>query len=939
MGLLRYKYFFLLIVALAGFFALSQNVSAAEYNGEMQFECRVDAVPFGANKSCPPDGGSRTRSLSGQMYKWEYRAVQQDEPAAAVEVCISTDGVWRGSGSICWVIQNRGTSNVPSDSDSIDNYSGGYRTEPFRYFSAEIQVRSDASNDNNHIGYFKYYSRQVEITSLGYSANPIAVGGATNMEWTADFGHEQRLAYTDTDGTTGEDNPGLGDQSRRGYTDSLPYVNENGVPGIVDYRLKVWGPLASGSYGYVETDFPSLTVIGNMTGTLTANYSTCTKSGSNTCNLVLTYGSTNATDLHIQKDTEDWRFVTVPNGTTTEIDPTIGTHTYQLIGTDGGAWVGLASVTVTIYPETVSGPGPRCAPSFVESTAGVAVRFDASNGTNYVWSTRSGATLNTGTPPNGAGVTFNTSFATSGTHTVTVTANGESNSCTLYIAGPPLDPPVTCSPASDTGGIYSTKTFTAGGGNGVYSWAVSADASFMTGAGNSFSTTFNAAGNKTVTVTSGSGSADCVVSITTGACSNLAFPASGSVLPAGTTTTTFGFDTSVGRSNYILDLSTDAGMSWWWNNGTGGGGPGYFRAISPITSRINIPLGDISNTFWSGGRPAPVTLSESVPYYWRVYAYDPANQAASECRTGIISFSVGSVVPVIFINYEAAEIEDLVLSIDNDICRRLRLNWTFTSSGVAQGFRVYRSDDGTLGTFSLLTTINNNTQRTYSDNTPVVGEDYYYRVDPFTNAAPPRQKPSNVVVSTARDCTADFSPSTYNIYQVNGAAYVPGVTTVVDGDAITFRIVVSNIGPANGAVNSMINTMSNNLTAFRNYTINKGSTGSVATAISATASGTDQTINMGLTGTKCVSPDNPTSCGNSTDRSCVNSPLPICNNWVLTFTATVDVAGAETMETIDGVARLQFTDGTGIRFLNIPMLSNLFQTGNRLPPEFREVAP
>lgn len=118
-----------------------------------------------------------------------------------------------------------------------------------------------------------------------------------------------------------------------------------------------------------------------------------------------------------------------------------------------------------------------------------------------------------GSPEAGQGSSFATSYASAGTHTVTVTSGNQRATCTLVVETPP-PPPLVCAPSNQTAVSGSPVVLTAAGGTGTYAWSTSGGTP-STGQGASFTTTFTQAGAHTVTVTSGTATAACAVTITT----------------------------------------------------------------------------------------------------------------------------------------------------------------------------------------------------------------------------------------------------------------------------------------------------------------------------------------------------------------------------------------------------------------------------------------
>lgn len=158
------------------------------------------------------------------------------------------------------------------------------------------------------------------------------------------------------------------------------------------------------------------------------------------------------------------------------------------------------TVQQLVTPEVVCQPPTQTVP-LNQLASVVAVQ---GNGV-YAWSAPGGS------PASGSGASFATTYATPGTHTISVTSAGVTSTCTVNVPEPPPPPPpLVCAPPTQTVNINEAATVSATGGTGTYAWSAPGG-SMSSGSGSSFSTSYPAAGTNTITVTSGSESATCQV--------------------------------------------------------------------------------------------------------------------------------------------------------------------------------------------------------------------------------------------------------------------------------------------------------------------------------------------------------------------------------------------------------------------------------------------
>ncbi len=160
------------------------------------------------------------------------------------------------------------------------------------------------------------------------------------------------------------------------------------------------------------------------------------------------------------------------------------------------------NVTTVVPPQNLT-----CSPVNQTASVNQNVSFSANGGTgSYSWSASGG------NPSYGNGSGFNTSYSTSGSKVVTVTSGSQTANC--YVNVTTVVPPqnLTCSPENQTVNVNQNANFSASGGSGTYYWSASGG-NPVSGSSQNFSTSYSLAGNKIVTVTSGSQTAYCYVNV------------------------------------------------------------------------------------------------------------------------------------------------------------------------------------------------------------------------------------------------------------------------------------------------------------------------------------------------------------------------------------------------------------------------------------------
>ncbi len=148
-----------------------------------------------------------------------------------------------------------------------------------------------------------------------------------------------------------------------------------------------------------------------------------------------------------------------------------------------------------------------CSPSSQTVNVNQSALFSATGGKgSYTW------IANGGSPASGAGGSFSTQYASSGSKTVTVaSSDGQTANCYVQVS-PPIEQNLVCTTLTPSVDINQTANFSATGGNGSYSWSA-VEGYPSSGVGNSFSSKFATSGSKTAVVTSGSKTATCYVQV------------------------------------------------------------------------------------------------------------------------------------------------------------------------------------------------------------------------------------------------------------------------------------------------------------------------------------------------------------------------------------------------------------------------------------------
>lgn len=231
----------------------------------------------------------------------------------------------------------------------------------------------------------------------------------------------------------------------------------------------------------------------------------CTPGGQTaTLHQTLNFSATGGTGTY------EWSSLGSPaRGASATFATAFATHgSYSVVVTSGNA-------TATCVVEVVAPPPPPpvtrdvfCAPTNLSVEVNQTARLTATGGNgSFAWS-------GSGSPATGTAATFETTFASAGTHPVTVTSGAATATCHVTVTNPPPPPPpaLVCTATSQSVLVNQAATFNATGGTGTYTW--SGGGAPAGGSGASFATAFATAGRQAVTVSSGDASATCSILVT-----------------------------------------------------------------------------------------------------------------------------------------------------------------------------------------------------------------------------------------------------------------------------------------------------------------------------------------------------------------------------------------------------------------------------------------
>ncbi len=238
-----------------------------------------------------------------------------------------------------------------------------------------------------------------------------------------------------------------------------------------------------------------------------------------------------------------------------------------------------------------------------------------------------------------------------------------------------------------------------------------------------------------------------------------------------------------------FDLSDDSG------NGanftglfTGGATPSSASSVDLDGTGINLHSGDLFNVGMTyDGTTLLVTLTDTVTKAQATQAYTVNIPAAVGGNMAYVGFTAGTgqttaqqTVESWYFTPAPAAPSNLLAGTVNGT--QVNLSWANNDPN-ATGTIIERKT-GVNGTYAPLATINSPTATTYTDNTAAPNTSYYYRVQATDNGSTSVASNEVNVNTTAAVLSADLQ-----------ATVTDGQTTAVDGTAISYTVVVSNLGP------------------------------------------------------------------------------------------------------------------------------------------------
>ena len=507
--------FALLFVSLFLFFAF--EVKADESPGGFGvFRCIDQQV-----KDCKEYTSDPSLTITHQLYKAEIRVdhfrLDNDRSAVRVDACISQSagGMWNGQCEIIYDVTLTGPDRPGVDNSRTTTVQLNNLSDTNDYNAVNFNIRVD--NAEGQVVGTAYY-RRVSIESFSSSKNPVKVGEQFNISWDTDWATEfVKLKWTGAVGTN--ENLVLADGSE--------FFTANQA-GTANFTLEARGP--DGNEPITESRTVSVTVepvepapSPTPTGTIRSDFTTCTKSGSQKCDNVLNYTTTNATTRgHINRIYNSgpevlWRNINdllLPAGTQVDADPAAGTYVYILYASNPNfSDPELARTqTITIFPEGGGEPSPppgSFSLTVNKSGSGTVTGLGINCGLDCTENFSQGSSVNlTATPDSGWAFSgWTGDCGTTASNPLSCSMNSNKIVTATFTS---VVPQVVCSPSSQSVIPGQTAGLAASGGDGNYSWSAPGG-SPSSGSGPTFNVSYSAAGDYDVAVTSAGQGAHCAV--------------------------------------------------------------------------------------------------------------------------------------------------------------------------------------------------------------------------------------------------------------------------------------------------------------------------------------------------------------------------------------------------------------------------------------------
>lgn len=843
---------------------------------------------------------------AGQIYRIQAQITRNDNPSPGIEFWVNNTGV-AGDG-YHKIVQNLDGS--PQSGGGWDVVLNGMDSGDYTYYSkfvVKLKVRQTFFNENNvqvrwtvfrrEMGDIYHDSDGTGLPNPAVLTPTIQLGGSPEFSWAISGANPSRVLFMEgPNGLTGswDDSNGI-PQKTSGWI--LPLALN--TPGTYNFSFQATGPARFGGAKTVYWE-PSVVVqpaAGNPPGPFSLTTNSCFSWP--TPEIETNFGpSSGATSYDLQRRTGSGSFVTVYSGTYQQLDKYSDpvsqntTYEYRVVANNAsGSTISTNTLFMSATEANCSQPAPPDPPTLdvIASPTAVAyggastISWTSTNATSCTVGGQGGTSGSFSTGPLTADTTYNGSCTGAGG-----TAN---DTVTVTVAASSMIFDLTADAASVTYGGSTTIRWTSSNCTTI---TITTQAPTGNATGN-FSTgplTANATYNGSCTGAGGTLNDSVTVTVNTGA-------AGGSLDAANCDI--------IGGWAWDPDFPNTPTTVKIYDNGV------FYSSYPAADYRVDLP-GNKNHAFTIF---TPAAFKNGANHLIQGYAVElnggPDVSIGSEnincppASQAVMSFAITYTPKPLFAPTNA--------SLDNSICRKITVNWTYTSNGVEDGFVVYRSLNGTTWT-SIATP--GSAARTYQDTPPSTNVRYYYKV--ATHRAlniQPREADSATVNALNLPCIANLTSSNMTITHINGVAY-NSTTKIKNGDVLTYRITIVNSGPQSATVARLCANPGSNLSNLQNFT----------------ASGSGLS-NGGVTyaNSQCVSD------GNSGLRFNISGTKDVVNNWLITYNNTFTAASPDQpQEVISNSVVIYYSDDEGDKQKTVSSFV-ISGTTKAQVPTFREVAP